>query len=271
MTPVELRDLLSPVGPLRLLRGDATLAEIEQALREFAAALEGRDALARAIAEEGALRELERLKVRRPAALLQAALGGKSSDTGVAGQAVTMGDVDPWPEPVNGVAPELLQALREHKPALMALLQGTEVEAGPEWRPRLGESWPATWADGRCVRCDGRRWVGAEAEGRWLCAGCGVKDPDRPVPARIPEGPEPAVSQDDLTGWPAESIEALRLYHQPPVLNAPHARLYPLVGRRVRTPHGVGSLLAVYALGCPVVLDRPDEAVVVPWQEVKPA
>ncbi|HEY8450356.1 MAG TPA: hypothetical protein VIL95_07755 [Bacillota bacterium] len=86
-----------------------------------------------------------------------------------------------------------------------------------------------------------------------------------------PEGPEPAVSQDDLTGWPADSIQALRLYHQPPVLNAPHARLYPLIGRKVRTPHGVGKLLAAYSWGCPVVLNgRTDEAVLAPWWEVRP-
>ena len=116
MTPDELRDLLSPVAPLKLLGETATLSDIEQALREFAAALEGRDALARVIAEEGALRELERLKVRRPAALLEAALGGKASQSNLAGREVAVEDPEPWPEPVDGAAllDELVTTIRRY-------------------------------------------------------------------------------------------------------------------------------------------------------------
>ena len=73
--------------------------------------------------------------------------------------------------PVGRVlATEEVDQLRQHKDALLAILQGSAVEAGPDWRPRLGESWPAAWNDGRCVRCDGRRWRWSAAAGRWECA-----------------------------------------------------------------------------------------------------
>lgn len=169
---------------------------------------------------------------------------------------------------------EEVERLRQHKDALLAILQGAEVEAGPDWRPRLGESWPAVWNDGRCVRCDGQRWRWWQDEARWLCAQCGVTDPDRPMPKPSAPAPEPAGPgpQEDLAGWPPECRESLRLYHRPPVLVTPHARLFPLVGRRVLTPQGPGRLLAARLDGCPVVLDTdPSRAVDIPWQEVRPA
>lgn len=116
MTPEELRELLSPIAPLKLLPEGATLGDIEQALREFAALLEGRDSLARAVAEEGALKELQRLKVRRPAALLEAALGGKPSGVDLAGREVGLEDPEPWPDPVVGapLLDELVTSIRRH-------------------------------------------------------------------------------------------------------------------------------------------------------------
>lgn len=55
--------------------------------------------------------------------------------------------------------------------------------------------------------------------------------------------------------WPPECLAAERLYHQPPVLVAPHARLYPLIGRKVATPQGPGKLLQVFSDRAAVVLD----------------
>ena len=117
MTPEELRALLSPVAPLRLLPVGATMADVEQALREFAEALRGQDELARAVAAEEALSELERLKVRRPAQLLEAALrlaGGDAAE--MQGQAVDLTDPEPWPEPVDGAAllDELVATIRRY-------------------------------------------------------------------------------------------------------------------------------------------------------------
>lgn len=76
----------------------------------------------------------------------------------------------------------------------------------------------------------------------------------------------------DLLAWPPECWHAEALYHRPPVLVAPHARLFPLLGRRVLTPQGPGRLLAARLDGCPVALDAdPSRAVDIPWQDVRPA
>lgn len=72
--------------------------------------------------------------------------------------------------PRGTITPDLVEAMRQHKAAVLAILQGAEVEAGPEWRPRLGESFPAVWPSGECVRCGGRRWRWSTAAGRWECA-----------------------------------------------------------------------------------------------------
>ena len=56
---------------------------------------------------------------------------------------------------------------------------------------------------------------------------------------------------------------------------APHARLFPFLGRKVRTPAGVGTLIQVFAQRCTVVLDSqasqcarfsPDEIEPVSWE-----
>lgn len=51
-------------------------------------------------------------------------------------------------------------------------VDGEVRQAGPDWRPRLGESEPSAWRDGRCVRCDGTRWRWAASSGRWRCVNC---------------------------------------------------------------------------------------------------
>jgi hypothetical protein len=50
-------------------------------------------------------------------------------------------------------------------------------------------------------------------------------------------------------GWPPESRDAERRFGQP------HARLFPFIGRKVRTPGGPGTLLQVFADRVTVLLD----------------
>jgi hypothetical protein len=62
---------------------------------------------------------------------------------------------------------------------------------------------------------------------------------------------EPRTSEakrTDLTSG-AGSLDAEQRFGQP------HARLFPFLGRKVRTPGGVGTLIQVFANGCTVVLD----------------
>jgi hypothetical protein len=49
--------------------------------------------------------------------------------------------------------------------------------------------------------------------------------------------------------WPPESHEATRRFGQP------HARLFPLIGRKVRTPVGPGTLIQVFADRVTVLLE----------------
>ena len=50
-------------------------------------------------------------------------------------------------------------------------------------------------------------------------------------------------------GWPEESLDALRRFAQP------HAKLFPFIGRKVRTPQGTGTLIQVFASKVAVVLE----------------
>lgn len=69
----------------------------------------------------------------------------------------------------------------------------------------------------------------------------------------------------DLTGWPQECQEAVTR------LGQRHARLFPLLGKRVKTPWGPGRLIQVIASRAAVVLDRsPDTATYFLWDEVLP-
>ena len=49
--------------------------------------------------------------------------------------------------------------------------------------------------------------------------------------------------------WPATSLEAERRFGQP------HVKLFPFIGRKVRTPDGSGTLLQVFVDRVIVVLD----------------
>jgi hypothetical protein len=54
---------------------------------------------------------------------------------------------------------------------------------------------------------------------------------------------------EKLESWPPESFEAARRFMQP------HAKLFPFIGRKVRTPDGPGTLIQVFADRVTVVLD----------------
>jgi len=69
--------------------------------------------------------------------------------------------------------------------------------------------------------------------------------------------------------WPPESFEAERRFGQA------HAKLFPFLGRKVRTPAGSGTLIQVFADRVTVVLDtelsrctflRPTEIEPVSWE-----
>jgi hypothetical protein len=49
--------------------------------------------------------------------------------------------------------------------------------------------------------------------------------------------------------WPPESYQAIRRFGQP------HARLFPFIGRKVRTPGGPGTLIQVFADRVTVLLE----------------
>jgi hypothetical protein len=80
---------------------------------------------------------------------------------------------------------------------------------------------------------------------------------------------EPRSSEPKTTDWPTESLDAERRFGQP------HARLFPFIGRKVRTSAGVGTLLQVFAERVTVVLDselsrcaffRPAEIEPISWE-----
>ena len=69
--------------------------------------------------------------------------------------------------------------------------------------------------------------------------------------------------------WPPASLDAERRFGQP------HAKLFPFLGRKVRTPAGAGTLLQVFAERVTVLLDselsrcsffRPIEIEPVSWE-----
>jgi hypothetical protein len=81
--------------------------------------------------------------------------------------------------------------------------------------------------------------------------------------------PPAAVSPKQEKEWPKESLDALRRFAQP------HAKLFPFIGRKVRTPRGAGTLIQVFAHRAAVVLEgqlehcdffRPDEIEPASWE-----
>jgi hypothetical protein len=54
---------------------------------------------------------------------------------------------------------------------------------------------------------------------------------------------------EESRSWPTASLDAEQRFGQP------HARLFPFLGRKVRTPAGPGTLLQVFADRVTVLLD----------------
>jgi hypothetical protein len=64
-----------------------------------------------------------------------------------------------------------------------------------------------------------------------------------------PNGHEPLVIEAKQSDWPPESLDAERRFRQP------HAKLFPFIGRKVRTPAGPGTLLQVFEHRVTILLD----------------
>jgi hypothetical protein len=80
---------------------------------------------------------------------------------------------------------------------------------------------------------------------------------------------EQPTSEPKETDWPSKSLDVERRFGQP------HAKLFPFIGRKVRTPGGPGALIQVFADRVTVVLDselsrctsfRPAEIEPVSWE-----
>ncbi len=55
--------------------------------------------------------------------------------------------------------------------------------------------------------------------------------------------------QREAKAWPSQSLDIERRFGQP------HAKLFPFIGRKVRTPNGAGVLIQVFADRVTVLLD----------------
>ncbi len=65
--------------------------------------------------------------------------------------------------------------------------------------------------------------------------------------------------------WPSESLDAEHRFGQP------HAKLFPFIGRKVRTPQGPGMLIQVFAERVTVLLDSHlDKCAVFSPGEIEP-
>ena len=71
--------------------------------------------------------------------------------------------------------------------------------------------------------------------------------------ALVEHKPELVAELSVAATWPAEYREAERRFR------VPHARLFPLLGRRVETPAGAGELVQVFAERAAVRLDVDPE------------
>jgi hypothetical protein len=65
--------------------------------------------------------------------------------------------------------------------------------------------------------------------------------------------------------WPSASLDAVRRFGQP------HAKLFPFIGRKVRTPSGAGTLIQVFAGRVTVLLDsQTAQCSVFPPTDIEP-
>jgi hypothetical protein len=77
-----------------------------------------------------------------------------------------------------------------------------------------------------------------------------LREREPPREIQFSSFPTPIVRKTEkLENWPSESLDAERRFGQP------HAKLFPFIGRKVRTPSGPGTLLQVFAERVTVLLD----------------
>jgi hypothetical protein len=98
----------------------------------------------------------------------------------------------------------------------------------------------------------------------------GTTQPSKPSePLTDPTPPLVAALDHRGNSWPPESVDAERRIAQP------HAKLFPFIGRKVRTPDGPGTLIQVFAERVTVILDselskcaafHPEEIEPVCWE-----
>ena len=76
---------------------------------------------------------------------------------------------------------------------------------------------------------------------------------------------EQPTSESQETGWPSKSYIAELSFRQP------HAKLFPFIGRKVRTPTGSGTLIQVFEERVTVLLDADrDKCVTFTPGEIEP-
>jgi putative DNA primase/helicase len=101
------------LAPLDALGDDPALNRVEGALRGVARNLRGVDALKCAVVREAAIDRLRQLGVKRPTAIVDAALKGRDHEEAAGqGQGLVLADVQPWPSQVEGA--ELLASIERN-------------------------------------------------------------------------------------------------------------------------------------------------------------
>jgi hypothetical protein len=77
-----------------------------------------------------------------------------------------------------------------------------------------------------------------------------LREREQPQETQFSSFPTPiAWKTEKLGNWPGESLDAQGRFGQP------HAKLFPFIGRKVRTPRGAGLLVQVFAERVTVLLD----------------
>jgi hypothetical protein len=86
-----------------------------------------------------------------------------------------------------------------------------------------------------------------------LNAGSSAETRPAPAPAPAPSRADESKREEHGSHWPPESLDAERRFGQS------HAKLFPFLGRKVRTPEGAGMLVQVFADRVTVLLDTERE------------
>jgi hypothetical protein len=95
-------EVAQALARIETLQPDISLPVLEAALRAIADDVAGVDQLQSEIVREASLRKLKELGCSAPARLIDAAFHGATPE--LASSSVSLSDVEPWPEPVDGVA-----------------------------------------------------------------------------------------------------------------------------------------------------------------------